>query len=104
MRVSDTLALWPHYYLIHKSGLFDVDYYMDTSGPMRRRLLPPIAQFLMEGSTTERSPNPYFDTKWYLAQNKDVAQAGTNPLVHYLKRGAGEGRDPSPSSIPSGTF
>ena len=37
-----------------------------------------------------------FDTDWYLQQNPDVARAGVNPLRHYLRRGALEGRDPNP--------
>lgn len=37
-----------------------------------------------------------FDKDWYLAQNPDVATAGVNPLRHYLRHGALEGRDPSP--------
>ncbi len=37
-----------------------------------------------------------FDVGWYLAQYPDVAKAGTDPLTHYLCRGAVEGRDPYP--------
>ncbi len=37
-----------------------------------------------------------FDKQWYLRQNPDVAAAGVNPLRHYLRRGAAEGRDPNP--------
>ena len=37
-----------------------------------------------------------FDTDWYLQQNPDVPKAGVNPLAHYLRRGAAEGRDPNP--------
>src|SRR6187399_275140 len=37
-----------------------------------------------------------FDPGFYLAQNPDVAQAGMNPLRHYLTRGAAEGRNPHP--------
>jgi GT2 family glycosyltransferase/glycosyltransferase involved in cell wall biosynthesis len=37
-----------------------------------------------------------FDTHWYLAQNPDVAITGVDPLVHYLRHGAAEGRDPNP--------
>jgi GT2 family glycosyltransferase len=37
-----------------------------------------------------------FDPSWYLAQNPDVAQSGTDPLRHYLIYGASEGRDPHP--------
>jgi O-antigen biosynthesis protein len=38
-----------------------------------------------------------FDPDWYLAHNPDVAQAGVNPLIHYIQYGGFEGRDPSPS-------
>ncbi|MFZ0928177.1 MAG: glycoside hydrolase family 99-like domain-containing protein, partial [Syntrophobacteraceae bacterium] len=37
-----------------------------------------------------------FDSDWYLTQYPDVAKAGVNPLVHYLRHGANEGRDPNP--------
>jgi len=37
-----------------------------------------------------------FDSSYYLAQNPDVAEAGIDPLWHYLRFGAAEGRDPSP--------
>ncbi|GAB5378386.1 MAG: hypothetical protein AcusKO_48480 [Acuticoccus sp.] len=37
-----------------------------------------------------------FDGEWYLAQNPDVADAGFDPLEHYLLHGGAEGRAPSP--------
>ncbi|MGA8707259.1 MAG: hypothetical protein WB646_09750 [Steroidobacteraceae bacterium] len=37
-----------------------------------------------------------FDCGWYLAAYPDVAAAGVNPLEHYLRHGAAEGRDPGP--------
>jgi hypothetical protein len=37
-----------------------------------------------------------FDEAWYLKQNSDVARAGLSPLLHYLRYGWEEGRDPSP--------
>jgi hypothetical protein len=37
-----------------------------------------------------------FDGDWYLRENEDVARSGINPLVHYLRQGAKEGRDPHP--------
>jgi len=43
-----------------------------------------------------RSIRELFDADWYLTQNPDVAQAGINPLLHYVRHGAEEGRDPSP--------
>lgn len=37
-----------------------------------------------------------FDAAYYLERNPDVANAGVNPYVHYLRHGATEGRDPHP--------
>ncbi len=50
-----------------------------------------MAQFV-----NERGIRALFDTAWYLAQNPDVAQAGLDPLQHYLKQGAWELRNPNP--------
>ena len=36
-----------------------------------------------------------FDEDWYLANNPDVAQAKVEPLLHYLRYGGFEGRDPN---------
>lgn len=35
-----------------------------------------------------------FDRAWYLRANEDVARSGMEPLEHYLRFGAQEGRDP----------
>jgi len=37
-----------------------------------------------------------FDGEWYLEKNPDVAQAGLEPVRHYLEHGGFEGRDPGP--------
>jgi hypothetical protein len=36
-----------------------------------------------------------FDRDWYLKENPDVAQAGMDPLFHYVQYGAREGRAPN---------
>src|ERR1022692_3857933 len=36
-----------------------------------------------------------FDVAWYLSQNPEAATHGADPIAHYLKQGAFEGRDPS---------
>lgn len=36
-----------------------------------------------------------FDAKWYLKQNPDVKASGMDPVLHYLKYGWREGRNPS---------
>jgi len=38
-----------------------------------------------------------FDEAWYLDHNPDVAQAKVDPLLHYLRFGGFEGRDPGPN-------
>ncbi len=38
----------------------------------------------------------YFDADFYLAANPDVAREGVDPLDHYVKFGAREGRSPAP--------
>ena len=40
--------------------------------------------------------SPLFDAKWYLSVNTDVAQAGLDPITHYLEYGYKDPRDPSP--------
>ncbi|WP_217524765.1 hypothetical protein [Vibrio metschnikovii] len=37
----------------------------------------------------------YFDKEWYLAQYPDVIEDGVEPIEHYLRFGAQEGRNPS---------
>jgi len=41
------------------------------------------------------NPDAFFDTKYYLTHNPDVAAAHVNPLLHYEQYGWHEGRDPS---------
>ncbi|WP_454692321.1 glycosyltransferase family 4 protein [Achromobacter aloeverae] len=41
------------------------------------------------------SASEYFDCSWYAAQNTDIGSMP--PVVHYVRHGAQEGRDPSPS-------
>ncbi|MCA1704931.1 MAG: hypothetical protein LC808_17365, partial [Actinobacteria bacterium] len=38
----------------------------------------------------------YFDRGFYLASNPDVAEAGVDPLMHFIENGWRAGRDPSP--------
>lgn len=38
----------------------------------------------------------YFDGEWYLLVNPDVAEAGIDPLVHFMNFGAHEKRNPNP--------
>ena len=42
-----------------------------------------------------------FDPQWYLATYLDVAQAGLDPMLHYLRYGWQEGRQPNPYFDPA---
>ncbi len=50
------------------------------------------------GPYSHRDPNPFFDSRWYCAARP---RARRNPLLHYLKKGAGEGLPPSPAFDPA---
>ncbi len=38
----------------------------------------------------------YFDAEWYRSHYPDVRLAGMDPLTHFLRKGANEGREPGP--------
>jgi hypothetical protein len=95
MRLFASLALLRHYYIVRKSGLFDGDYYTETSDPAPPKILPLLAHFLLIGGAAGRGPHPLFDSGWYLTQNPGVKAKSANPLVHYLLRGAQQGCDPN---------
>lgn len=51
---------------------------------------------LTRRSAAQASPDlsASFDRDWYLSRYPDVAESGTDALLHYLTAGAAEGRDP----------
>ena len=49
-----------------------------------------------ERAVSEIQASGLFDREWYLKQYLDVAEAGVDPLVHYVNAGAAEGRQPGP--------
>jgi glycosyltransferase involved in cell wall biosynthesis len=59
------------------------DHFVANKGEMSRDLE------LLRGSS-------FFDSKWYLDRYADVAAAGLDPVDHYTRFGANEGRDPGP--------
>jgi hypothetical protein len=52
------------------------------------------AHYARQGWREGKDPGPHFSTTWYLSSNADVADAGLNPLLHYLRHGRAEGRPP----------
>jgi predicted nucleic acid-binding Zn-ribbon protein len=62
-----------------------------------RRWMRWLAGLVGEGRRTVRvlRSSGLFDKEYYLAQNPDVAAEGVDPIQHYVRSGAAEGRDPS---------
>lgn len=77
--------------------LFDPTHYR---GQARARLagVNTLLHYHWVGRHLGHSPSAWFDLPYYLAHNKDVARAGTDPLRHYLLHGRLEGRLPSPQA------
>jgi glycosyltransferase involved in cell wall biosynthesis len=81
--------------LIRHSGLLDAAWYRRTYPEARLGKPDPVLHYLRTGAALGYNPNPFFDTRWYVAQSQDHC-AGVNPLVHFITRGGPEGLDPSP--------
>jgi hypothetical protein len=90
---------------------FDPTYYLSNNPDVAQSGIEPFFHFIEFGqkegrsgvapgthneSSIEhalyRSPHPLFNAKHYLHAYPDVARAGVNPLVHYLRSGFEEGR------------
>jgi GT2 family glycosyltransferase/glycosyltransferase involved in cell wall biosynthesis len=53
-----------------------------------------LVHYLCWGQYRRASPSAWFDVAFYLAQNRDVARSGEEPLSHYLREGGAAGRSP----------
>ncbi len=90
-----------------------IEYRLKTAWAMRRRRAAQrrrtrhqLAAWVFKSSPTRglRSVyefivlrrSPLFDRAYYLRRNPDVANAGMNPVLHYVEHGARAGLDPSP--------
>lgn len=84
---------------IASSRFFDARFYRQQYPELALRSDHEALQhFVSRGAMRGLRASAGFDTAWYLRQNPDVAQAGINPLLHYLRFGAEEGRSPYPSA------
>ena len=61
----------------------------------------PLAHYIKIGARKGYAPSRFFDSGLYLENYPDVADAGMNPLVHYLRFGFDEGRTPRADSTVS---
>jgi hypothetical protein len=72
--------------------LFDPLHYLENSGPTSA-CKNPLLHYIRNGWQQRRSPNPLFDTAYYLSQSGEI---DTDPLLHYVSVGAQAGLDPHP--------
>jgi hypothetical protein len=77
---------------VEESGLHPVLHYMRI-GHLQNLITNPVSYFLANPG----GGPPIFDGEWYRGKNADVADAGLDPLLHFLRHGRFEGRDPNPS-------
>ncbi|WP_147305116.1 hypothetical protein [Alkalilimnicola ehrlichii] len=71
---------------INNSGLFDREWYLQKYPDVASVGADPVEHYLKWGASEGRSPGPSFDTRYYLANNPDIA-ALENPLLHFIRRG-----------------
>jgi hypothetical protein len=57
----------------------------------------PLRRWLQHHRARQLRQSGLVDPAWYLARNPDVAEAGMDPVLHYLHHGAEEGRAPNPA-------
>jgi hypothetical protein len=63
---------------------------------LRRRMPGGQARLAEAASVARLLASPAFDVTWYLLHNDDVAAAGADPALHFLREGAAALRDPNP--------
>ena len=78
--------------LIKMSGLFDSEWYQKKYVGPHDRGIDPAEHYLLHGAAAGNNPGPLFDAAAYLQDNRDVAESGQNPLLHYVFNGCSEGR------------
>lgn len=86
---ADERAVRPH---------FDAEFYAAQIPKKVSDIADPVRHYCRVGWRQGLDPSPNFSTVYYLTANPDVATAGINPFVHYIRSGKSEGR-PATSSV-----
>lgn len=86
--------------IIVDSKFFDRNYYSAQTGLQFEDDLAAATHYIEIGAAKRLRPSALFDGTYYLESNGDVANAGINPLVHFIQHGLKEGRRPALSRSP----
>lgn len=78
--------------MLMRSDLYDQQFYEKAAFGRKRNRVSSIRHFLRDGCSEGIDPSKGFDVSAYYEKNSDVAEAGMNALVHYLRHGRREGR------------
>jgi large repetitive protein len=81
------------------NAFFNTNFYLSIYQDVRALGINPLVNYDTIGWILNRDPSGNFDTSKYLAANPDVAAAHVDPLAHFLAFGAGEGRQPFPTTL-----
>lgn len=85
--------------LLETSGWFDADWYLaqypDVAADPHYRVHP-LEHYFYHGGFEGRWPCAGFDSAFYLATYSDVTEQGVNPLLHFVRFGQHEQRQPAP--------
>jgi hypothetical protein len=63
---------------------------------IRKTLAPLLGKRAPSLAAQATAIRPDFDTAFYLTAYRDLAPEGEDPVLHYIREGWREGRDPSP--------
>jgi len=91
-----------HAEILRNSVWFDAEWYAETyEDELSQSELShdPALHYLMYGGFKGFNPSLQFDSNWYFEEYPDVAQAGMNPLIHFILNGEREGRLPKPFDV-----
>jgi hypothetical protein len=87
-----------------RNGLLDFDF-INRQNIGQVKAPDPICVFLrLSGEGFDVSPSPFFDPRFYLENNRDVASAGVSPFIHFIKDGLFERRKPTSFLRTKGNF
>src|ERR1700756_1350379 len=79
------------------STAVDQAFYRAQNPELVRPGFDSVRHYLEQGWRERRDPAPWFSVSRYLEAHRDVAERGEEPLGHYLKYGARDGRGIFPS-------
>ena len=95
-RVRKPLQFLKYYFLIKRSLLFDLSYYLKRNPDLPQKGMNLLAHYVALGGMEGHDPNSLFDTQYYRGKYSQALSPEDHPLVHYITQGAAAGFNPHP--------